>query len=402
MVVGSPEPALDKALRRGRALFARNMREAFPEIEWRVPLVTAPDPSSNGTATAEAVTLLDAALQEREGRRWDFALAFYAGELRGYDRPAPLGAPSAAIGCATAGGQRLWEPCDDPGDKECRRRSVELASGRAAALAAHLLGHLAGLGHAADPADYLYPPHAVADLDRMTGFAPETLDDLRRELLDVADPRLEEEEPNGVNRFGAARFAARAAWRHRDDVRRIVKRIRPWTIPRRLGGLVTAAASTLVVLMMTAEAWEAGMSQPAWRVVLLAAASLTTASAYLVVKQRLLIHRPRGGRVHPGRPAARHSEQRSVGNVAVVLAVSLGMLLTYAALFAVSLAAAVAFYPAALVESWAGTVARPLGWEHYLCLCGTVAALGLTIGALGAGFEPRGYVRHVAYVDEEV
>jgi hypothetical protein len=159
---------------------------------------------------------------------------------------------------------------------------------------------------------------------------------------------------------------------------------------------MTAAASTLVILLMTAEAWDAGMIQPAWRLVLLGLLALGVATTFFIRKQRLLIARPRYGRPHT------HSEQRSVGNVAVGLAVLVGMGVTYALLFVVALAAAWTCYPAALVETWAASVDDPTRFDRYLRLAAGVAALGLGIGALGASFEPRGYVRHVAYVDEEV
>ena len=176
----------------------------------------------------------------------------------------------------------------------------------------------------------------------------------------------------------------------------LLKRAQPWKLPLRLGRLVTAAVSTLVVLLMTAEAWEATMSQPSWRLVVLSLIALGVATAYLVGKQRLLIARPRRGR------PSRHSEQRSVGNVAIVLAVLIGLTVTYAALFLVALIGAYFCYPVGVVESWAASLDDPARFPNYLRLAAGVAALGLGIGALGASFEPRGYVRHVAYVDEEV
>ena len=406
ITAGAFDKPLAKAVRRGRAIFAEAMRRQFPQFEWSVPLIPYP-PAGDlvGAGTIEPVALLDAALQEREARRLDFALIFWAGDLVGYDRPSPLGAPSAAIACAAAGAARLWEP----GAKE--PEAMELASVRAAHLASHLLGHLLGLGHADDPADFLHPPHAAADLDRMAGFGPKTAELVRRELADVADPRLEEAEPPAAEdshrhpfagRFGAAKFALLAAWQNRDDVGRIFARIRPWAIPRRLGRLVGAAVSTLFVLMITAEAWEFGMSQPAWRVALVSLIALCGASAYLVARQQLIIRPPRHRATGRGTRPARLSEQRSVGNVAVVLAVLFGMAATYAALFVAALLASLAFYPADLIHSWAASVEPPVTMAHHLRLAGTVATLGLTIGALGASFEPRGYVRHVAYVDEEV
>ena len=421
LLVGSFDKALDQAARRARGVFVRHMRDTFPEFEWRVPLMTLAGLRGDGVnAGVEPVELLDLALQEREAHRWDFAIAVWPGELVGYERNAPLGAPSSAVACAVLSAGRLWETCDDPTDKSCRRRSVDTTSTRIAHLAAHLLGHLVGIGHVGEAHGFMHPPHTVADLDRMAGYTAETVADLRQELADVADPRLEEEQAGGepadatsafarfTGRAGRAKFALLAAWRNRDDVRRIVARIKPWQIPRRLGRLTAAAASSLVILLMTAETWEAGMSQPAWRAAALSLAALVIASGYVIHRQRLLVHEPRGHlpardpRDRRDDRPARLSEQRSVGNVAVSLAVVAGMLTTYAVLFGASLFVAWTFYPPGVVGNWAASVPQPVGVGRYLVLSAFVAALCLMIGALGAGFEPRGYVRHVAYVDEEV
>lgn len=418
LLVGAFDKALDQSARRARGIFVRQMREAFPQFEWRVPLVTLGGLRGEGVnAGVEPVALLDAALEEREAHRWDFAIAIWPGELVGYERNAPLGAPSSAVGCAVLSAGRLWESCEDTNDKACRRRSIEVTSTRIAHLSAHLLGHLVGIGHVGEPHGFMHPPHTVHDLDRMTGYTPATVADLRDELADVADPRLEEKAEIDADaparssafarfagRAGRLKFALLAAWQNLDDVWRIVARIKPWQIPRRLGRLTAAAASSLVILLMTAETWEAGMSQPAWRAAILSLAGLTIASGYVIHRQRLLIPEPRDGHPHlvrHDRPA-RLSEQRSVGNVAVSLAVVFGMITTYAALFIASLLIAWCFYPPSVVESWAASVPRPVVFGRYLILSAFVASLCLLIGALGAGFEPRGYVRHVAYVDEEV
>ncbi len=417
LLVGPFDKALDQAARRARGLFVRQMRDSFPEFDWRVPLVTLSGVRGEGVnAAVEPVMLLDAALQEREAHRWDFAIALWPGELVGYERNAPLGAPSSAVGCAVMSAGRLWEACEDPNDKACRRQSIETTSRRIAHLAAHLQGHLVGIGHVGDPVGFMHPPHTVHDLDRMQGYTAETIADLREELADVADPRLEEEggsdapiPPTTFARFagraGRLKFALLAAWQNLDDVARIVARIKPWQIPRRLGRLTAAAASSLVILLMTAETWEAGMSQPAWRAAVLSLIALVVASGYVIHRQRLLIHEPRGG---PLVTASRHdrparlSEQRSVGNVAVSLAVVAGMITTYAALFVASMVIAWSLYPPSVVNNWAASVPQPVSAGRYAILSAFVAALCLMIGALGAGFEPRGYVRHVAYVDEEV
>ena len=235
----------------------------------------------------------------------------------------------------------------------------------------------------------MHPPHDASDLDGMTRFAPDMAQRLRVELQDVADPRLEEADAalNGIvpfaGRLGRLKFAAMAAMHNWRDVLVILRRAKPWQLPLRLGRLVTAAVSSLVVLLMTAEAWEAGMSQPAWRLTVLSLVALGVATFYLIRKQRLLVARPRRGR------PARHSERRSVGNVAVTLAVLIGMSVTYGLLFTASLAAAWLFYPDALVRNWAASVELPIAFHHYVRLAAGVAALGLSIGGFAQLRTPR-------------
>lgn len=403
MLVGRFDKHLAKASRRARGRFARRLRDLFPSFEFRVPLVMHPE--QRLPATAEATTLLDIAQNEKDLKNWDFALAVTAGDLRGYVRPTLLAAPSAVIGCAAIACGRIWEPCEEADDDACMRRSVKLAADRLANLATHLLGHLCGLRDRDEAADFMHKPKNVVDLEAMQHFDDAGTDLLRWELHDVADPRLEEDEQSNEDEASSAsmvggalrhaRFNLVAAATNASDVWGAVVRAQPWMFPLRLSRLTTAAVSTLLVLCMTAEAWEAGMSQPMWRVVVLSIAAMLLTTPFLINRQQLLIHRPR-------RRSRRFSEQRSVGNVAISLAVFLGMLTTYTALLLAALLTTWAFFPDHVVANWAATVEKAGRPVHYFRLCGSVAAVGLVIGALGASFEPRGYMRHVALVDEEI
>ena len=407
MLAGAFDKPQLKAVRRARGLWARRMREQLPGFDWRVPMVRAPavaGAGDSGAATVEPVALLDVGVQERDSRRWDMAVVLTAADLRTYNQPAALGAPAAAVACAVASVNRLADTAfvDADADRNAPppESDTKALARRVVALVCHLVGHLGGLGHSDDPTSYMRRLDGASDLDRPDRYTDAERADLTRELEDVADPRLEEvadARPTGglAGRWRALRFTARAAWADRDDVWRAAMRVQPWMIPVRLSRLTTAAASTLVVLLMTAEAWEAGMSQPLWRVVLLSLASLGVTSVYLIRRQRLLVGSSRRRR------STRLSELRSIGNSAIVIAVVLGMLTTYAGLFLAAFVAAWGFYPPGLVHNWAASVGGPLDWPHYARLAGSIASLGLTIGALGASFEPRGYVRHVALVDEE-
>jgi predicted Zn-dependent protease len=384
----------DEADRRAAALARREMRiylrDAFPQFDWQFPTVARREMAATGTP-AEPVDLIDYGVAERDARRWDFALVITQDELKSYFKPYTLGVPSQAVQAAVASTAQIDPEALPalPGERveEASSERYELLGRRLYALVMHLFGHLGDLGHTDDPDDFMFAPRSIPDLDRMRGYAHDAQARLLEEMHDVADVRLEE---TGRYRQRRALFALRAAWKERRDILSAVAQIHPWAFPLHFSRLTTAAASTLVVLIITAEAWELGMTQPLWRVALLSGASLFGASAYLINQQRLLTRRR----------TPRLSEQRVVAGTAVTAAVVLGMATTYALLFGVTLGISLAFFSDALVEGWAGS-ATDLGWNAYLALAGFVAAVGLAIGALGASFEEQGYFRHVAFADEE-
>ena len=216
-------------------------------------------------------------------------------------------------------------------------------------------------------------------------FSEDELAKLRDSLEAVSDLRVEEMAE--TERPGLAGFYLRSMQRNRRVLPRQILRMRPWSFPVRLSRLTTAAGSALLVLMMTAESWEVAANLSALSISALAIVAILATSAYLVRAQRLLARE--GGALR---------EQRAVRNVGTALAVLLGMTITYVAAFAVVLALGAGLFGAELLERWASAPVWPLRFA----MAGFAASLSLAIGALGASFEPYGYFRHVAHVDEEL
>lgn len=384
---------LDDADRRAAALARQQMRAylqaTFPQFDWRFPTVARREAVT--TTPAEPIGLVDQGVAERDARRWDFALVVTQAELKSYFKPYTLGVPSQAVSVAVASTSRIdpeaLPPLPGERTDEDTAARYEVLGRRLYALVMHLFGHLGDLDHSDAPHDFMFAPRALSDLDRMDGYAESAKSELAEELHDVADVRLEETGHYSRRRM---RFYLRAAWQERRDIVSAVGQVRPWTFPLQFSRLTTAAASTLVVLIITAEAWELGMTLPPWAAALLSAGSLGAASTYLIKRQRLLNRRR----------TPRLSEQRVVTGTAIVTAVVLGMVTTYALLFGVTLFLSLTFFNETLVEAWAAS-APDHGWTRYLTLAGFVAAVGLAIGALGASFEEQGYFRHVAFADEE-
>lgn len=379
VLVGPLEPSLRRSIEQAMEQFLAWVRRQWPELVWRNALLVRRGAPAG--EPVEAVSLLDIGMAELDAAHWDFAFVITDRELRSYEKPFAIGAPARSYGVAVLSTARL-EPVGFGGEPEA---APELPR-RLFALAVHELGHLNGLDHVDEASDFMFDLNQVSDLDRMRQLAPFGHLRLGAQLAQVADLRVEEQ----VNSRSASLFYLRAIWANRRQILSAVAGMRPWAFPLRLSRLTTAALSTMVIFLITAEAWELGMSQSPLLVLVLSLFALAATSVYILKRQRL-IERLR---------TERFSEQRVLSNVSMVAAVFLGMFSTYALLFATTLLGTQIVFSPAIVRGWTGLEggARP---GHYAVLSGFIAAVGILIGALGASFESEGYFRHVALVDEE-
>ena len=309
----------------------------------------------------------------------DFTLVLTDQDLVARYQAFALGAPSRATVTAVASANRLGS------------LQAEATVRRLTALCLNLFGRLNGLEPEDVAESYAGEVGAVEDLDRMSRFTESDRAELRGVLERIADPRIEERE-GAAGRGGRAVFYARALWENRREFLRALLRARPWLFPLHLSRLTTAALSTLLVLVMTAEAWDLALRQPAPLVAGLSLAALLGTSAFVLSRQQLLIRR-RGWRL---------TERRVLATVTTVGVILFGFATTYLLLFAVTAGFAGLFFDRALVAAWAASTTAPIAARHYLLMGGFVASLGVVIGALGASFEARSHFRHVAFIDEEV
>ena len=190
--------------------------------------------------------------------------------------------------------------------------------------------------------------------------------------------------------MGPLLFHLTVAWRNRGEILAAMRQIAPWTFPLRFGRLTIAAASTLLILVITAESWDLGMSQRAGEVITFAGLAVLGSALFVLQRHRLLV-----------RTGSRLTEQTVITRLSMALAVLVGMAGTWLLLFALVFFCSQVLFDEALVRGWAQSLDEPPGLERYLVFSGFVATLGIIIGALGASFEPGGYFRHVAYIDEE-
>jgi predicted Zn-dependent protease len=385
VIVGHMEAADKQAVFQARDMFLADCRDTFAAFTWHMPIVEREE--WEWSYRAEPAALLEYGMIERDVRHWDFVFIMTDTDLVSHYKPYTFGVLSRSVGIGIMSSARL-----DPQASQLTAAIEErcaVMSQRLCALTMHLFGQLNGLPHHSDMHGYMFNIQTVEDLDRMTHFSTEQVQRLEANLRDVADLRLEEETTPA--KAHPLAFYGLAMWRGRVDILRAIQQAKPWEFPFRLSRLTTAASSALMVLMMTAEAWDLGMSQSMGRVIGLSCAALILTSVYVLRRQGLLMRRER-------RPL---SEQTVVTNVSVATVVCFGMLTTYGCLFLGALLLCGFFFQQPLVASWAASLDGAVSATHYLILSAFVASFGLLIGALGASFEQHYYFRHVTYIDEE-
>lgn len=381
VVVGRLDAPDQAAVRVARERLLARVSATFAGFTWRMPLVERTDLPT--PLREEPVEMLQLGLEERDERRWDYVVVVTGSDLIAHLKPFALGVPSRALGVAVLSTARI-DPRAQGVESAPEQREQALAR-RIEALVFHLFGHLAGLQQRRGAMRSI---EDIEQLDHLGDFDAEAVEAMGDELQEVADLRVEESSPATPR----VRFYARAIWVNLAAIASAVAQARPWLFPARLSKLTTAAVSTLLVLINTAEVWEVALSLPGASLAGLSLVTLGGTSWYIVGRQRLLVRRK----------SRRLTEQVVATNVSLSVIVALGMLTTYAAIFALTAAAGSLFYADRVVANWSGMDASAVGALQLGGLAAFVASLGIVIGALGASFEQQHYFRHMVYVDEEV
>ena len=385
MIAGRLDREDLQAIFDARIKLLENLRSLFPQFEWRIPVIQRKDLVR--TPRIEPVDLLEAGSIELEAKHWDFVFVITGADLETHFKPYAFGTPARALSAAVISTARLDPIASFSTASEEER--VEVMIRRIFALSMHLFGHLNGLFHHDDPRDFMYNIQSVLDLDHMERFDEEELEHLLEELTEVADLRLEEVShlpPHPII------FFLKATWRNFDDIWNSVLQVKPWTFPLRLSRLSTAAFSALLILIITAEVWDLGMSLSAATVLAFSLGALILTTYFIIERQHLLSRRLKVRRL---------TEQTVITTMSVIITIFLGMFTVYLLLFAVVLFLGLTLFTPTIIAEWAPLQEGQITLRDYFVFAGFVASIGVILGALGASFEEAHYFRHIAFVDEE-
>lgn len=185
-----------------------------------------------------------------------------------------------------------------------------------------------------------------------------------------------------------AQFTARVIGGNVHLLLGLIRANRPWMLVVSLSRALTAAAAMTVIALVTSDLWLLATAYGTFRLTALGLLAVGAVSVTLVVGARLW-ECPR-----------RRSERQQVilFNLATTTTVVLGMLTFYAALFILSLLAALLLVDAGV---FAGVVNNPVGTLEYVKLALLTTALATLGGALGAGLEDDDVVRSAAFTRQE-
>lgn len=387
IIVAGPVDVVDREVIDCAVTEVKNcMATYLPRFDWRFTLIRRDKWAS--AAQIEPTDLLGQAREERDELGWDLAFVLTAADLVSHYKPFSLAIISSSLDAAIISTSRIDPRANDPNTMVDERAKVmEL---RVVRLMLHSLGHLLGLPQHDHPSNIMHKVDSIESLTQGMELTELQADQMNESLADIADQRLEER----IDIRGASlpKFYMLAAWENRDEIFGSIMKARPWEFPTRLSRLTTAAVSTVLVLLMTAETWDMAMSQTWTSVSSLLTISIIATTGYVAVRQQLLLRRN-----------GRHiTEQIVTSNVSAVAIVATGMLVMFFSLSAITLTASWLLFSHEVVNGWAASIEKPIRLPHYLLLTMTVGSLGILIGALGASFEQQHHFRHVVFVDEEV
>jgi hypothetical protein len=164
----------------------------------------------------------------------------------------------------------------------------------------------------------------------------------------------------------------------------MVRANRPWRLIVRLSRALAAAAAAVVFALVTADLWVLADALNWLRLLVLTVLSVGATVLWLIVSHRLWETRKgRGSR-----------QQTVLFNAATTLTLLLGAASLYAALFVLTIGAAVVVVDAGVLGQ---AVGHHAGVGDYAALAWMASSLATIAGALGAGLESDAAVREAAY-----
>lgn len=250
----------------------------------------------------------------------------------------------------------------------------------------HMIGHIAGLNHAA--ADGLMRAYNRNEsLRRACAFTPK-----EQEELHAVAASLPDYEYHRRGWIGTLIFHFFMALRNPVAIFLSLWRSRSIFLSLSLPSLATAAVAPCFLLVFTAEIWDVGFGMSNQTAVIYAIASIIGATVYLTRVQSLFF---------PRREKRIMTEHLAVANVSIFMNILSGLSGLF--LLIVTLVLVIEFwvFPEGLMSTWPTLEVEGISIEDQIRLAVFIATIGVTTGALAGGLESRTVIQHLALFEEE-
>ena len=272
-----------------------------------------------------------------------------------------------------------------PRGEPVRPLDSEMVQWNAAVLMQHLLGHISGLQHSAHG---IMAPFSFSETRREdVSFSPAEC-----KALQKRSSRLPEREVVNGNVLQELFFHVLMAARHPMSVARPLARNRAPLLALSLPRLATAAVAPSLLLVFSAEIWDAGLGMNNTTAAVYAAASILIASLYLVQVQSLFF---------PRKEKRVLTEHLAVANVVVFFSVLLLLIGLFLLVGGLVLMLGLYVFPEDLMSTWPTLNQGRVDLFDLLQLAAFIATVGVTTGALAGGLESRNVIQHLALFEDE-
>ncbi|MAT99679.1 MAG: hypothetical protein CL608_21265 [Anaerolineaceae bacterium] len=345
----------------------QTLAQQFPQFRWQIDFVHRHRFAPKGSLNP--LPLLELGVQEKIAQHWDYVIVAVPNALRARDRVHTIGIPSSALETAVLSTASL------------NRRDPDKLTEQMIMLSLHLLGHVWGIEHCDEGP--MIPPETPEKLQYapFPAFQQEIIVD---RLEEVADQRLEEQS----QQWNSVIFYWRAFWADPKSILIDIVGYAPWLLPFRMARLTAATAVSLLILLLTAEAWEMGVNLPPSRLIFGTVSAILIATGFIFAGKNLgQISRDVGWR-----------EQLTRTRLVVVGTILFGMVSLWLILFLFSLMVGW-LLPGEVLSRWVqmNSVDRLMLFRH----AAFMAMLGVLAGALGGNLEEDVAIKARLFFDEE-
>ena len=256
----------------------------------------------------------------------------------------------------------------------------------AATLLLHLIGHVIGLKEN-KKSELMRPYRFSKNRSVHAKFNSKEKEELRKR-----SHALPEHELRGGSSLSSLFFHLVMGFKHFSKVLFPLLKNRALFLSLSLPSLATAAVAPALLLIFTAEIWDAGINMSNSASILFASISIFFASFYIISIQSLLL---------PRKEDYILTEHLAVANVTIYMSIFMACLGLFLLLGGLMLLIMLYIFPNDLMITWLTTDKSSVSFVDQCRLAAFIGSIGVVTGALGSGMQGSSIFKHLALFKKE-